>query len=655
MYLKDLPLISIVMPSLNQAEFIEAAISSVLSQEYTRLELIVADGGSTDGTLDILHRLQQADRRLVWFSGPDSGPAEALNRAFAKVRGTLIGWLNADDSYLPGAVARSVYSFQANPLWLMLYGHGQHIDETGMPLHPYPTLPPGTHPEQFLQGCFICQPTVFLRRTLYLLLGKLDESLKTAFDFDYWLRAFKFFTGRIGFVDALQAQSRLHKNCITLRHRRTVILEGMQVLSKNFDYAPKEWVLTYANEVISGKISAEPSTTLRETSMSFLESVRSLLTVEDYNLLRVQLKSDERLAPTCMLPPDQNATLALLAADIPMTMLNFPPGNDIPQNDRSMESHVSEHGDYRFNIFCMTALENGRYCAKHGCSQFKGRYNIGYWPWELEKWPDAWKEITSLLDEVWVSTQHTYDSLAPITSLPVHIMPMAVDLGPVSRKGRRFFRLPDKPFLFCFSFDLNSSMHRKNPQACLDAFTRAFPPDSYGNERVGLVIKAHRPSALNQEWESLKGVAAKDRRIIIIEQTLPRPDLLALYKACDCFLSLHRAEGFGRGIAEALLLGLEVFATGYSGNVDFCSPPHAHLVDYRLVKVKKGQYPYSQGQVWAEPDIDHAAELMRQLVDAKRSRKGKKSDQWSEFSISLVGDRYRRRLLEISETLNPTA
>lgn len=281
-----------MLNGINQAAFIEAAISSVLSQEYTRLELIVADGGSTDGTLDILSRLQQADKRLVWFSEPDSGPAEALNRALAKVRGTVIGWLNADDLYLPGAVARSVDAFLANPLWLMLYAHGEHIDETGMFMHLYPTLPPDTPIEQFRQGCFICQPTVFFRRTLSEMLGPFDQGLKTAFDFDYWLRAFNAFTGRIGFVDTLQAQSRLHKDCITLRQRRTVILEGMQVLAKNFGHAPKEWVLTYLDELLAQAGDAPASDDLRFKMAEMLDSAKPFL--EPYEHVVLQEKITQR-------------------------------------------------------------------------------------------------------------------------------------------------------------------------------------------------------------------------------------------------------------------------------------------------------------------------------------------------------------------------
>lgn len=245
------PLVSIVMPSFNQAAFITASVHSVLAQSYPNLELIVADGGSADGTQALLANLQAQDARLRWVSEPDAGPADALNKALRLSRGTVIGWLNSDDLYSPGAVQRAVQALVAHADWVMVYGQAEHIDAKSQFIERYPTLPMPASMAMFAKGCFICQPTVFFKRTMWLLLGPLDQSLQTAFDFDYWLRAFSAFAGRIGFVDTLQAQSRLHDGCITLRMRRTVMLEGMQLLTRHLGHAPKEWLLTYVNELLA--------------------------------------------------------------------------------------------------------------------------------------------------------------------------------------------------------------------------------------------------------------------------------------------------------------------------------------------------------------------------------------------------------------------
>ena len=246
----EVPLVSVVMPSYNQSQFIEAAVRSVLEQDYTSLELIIADGGSTDGTLQCLEGLlAHFGHRLRWISEPDSGPANAINKALGMVRGEIIGWLNSDDLYASGAVQAAVHCLTARPETVMVYGEGEHIDENGTRMGRYPTLPPSVSPEVFQKGCFICQPTVFLRREGLQHVGFLDESLKTAFDFELWLRIFQQFPERIAFLDQLLASSRIHAACITSRQRRLVAMENMRILSKYFGHAQPHWLLTYAEEL----------------------------------------------------------------------------------------------------------------------------------------------------------------------------------------------------------------------------------------------------------------------------------------------------------------------------------------------------------------------------------------------------------------------
>lgn len=365
------------------------------------------------------------------------------------------------------------------------------------------------------------------------------------------------------------------------------------------------------------------------------------------------------------------AAKALLAANVPVCMVNFKPGPDIPQNDHSMAHLVVPEGEeapYAINLFCLTALEQGRFFAERGSAQMRGRYNIGYWPWELSRWPDAWRQLVHLVDELWVSTQHTLQSVQPVWTAGappsrLHCMPMAVELGPVANKGRRAalrrrYGLPQRAVLFCFSFDLNSSIHRKNPQAAVQAFLQAFAAEEWNNKPIGLVIKIHPPKKRHAAWERLKTQANGDKRIHLVEQTLSRPDVLALYQACDCFVSLHRAEGFGRGIAEALQLGLHVITTDYSGNVDFCQRPEfQHQIDrvrYRLIKVRTGQYPYHQDQLWADPDVAHAAQCMQAFAQRKaHPLVAVPQGGWPVFGAQDIGQRYRQRLQEIAMQWTP--
>ncbi len=276
----NLPCFSIIMPSLNQASYLPAAMDSVLGQSVADLELIVADGASTDGTLDILHDYAARDKRVRWFSRQDKGPADALNQALGETQGKIIGWLNSDDLYEPGALSRVLALWEADQDLVMIYGHGRHVDASGVYLEDYPTRGAMTPIDAFAQGCFICQPTVFFRRELYERLGGLDESLKTAFDFEYWVRAFSHFPGRIGFVDAYQACTRLHDACITLRMRRTVAIEGAEVVHRYLGVSPFRWWRNFFYEYLQQEEGDSPNQK-RDHLLETLRDMQSWLVESD--------------------------------------------------------------------------------------------------------------------------------------------------------------------------------------------------------------------------------------------------------------------------------------------------------------------------------------------------------------------------------------
>ena len=200
------PRVSVLMPCRNAGPFLREAIITVLQQPEC-LELLVADGGSTDGSLAELRQWSENDSRVRIISESHSEPADALNKAFRSARGTLIGWLNADDLIPSGALARAVAALNAHLEWLMVYGEGEEFnEETGL-IQRYPTLPASVGLEGFRSHCFICQPAVVFRRSMGVLLGEFDQHWRTAFDFEYWLRAFEAFPHRIGYIPHLQGRT----------------------------------------------------------------------------------------------------------------------------------------------------------------------------------------------------------------------------------------------------------------------------------------------------------------------------------------------------------------------------------------------------------------------------------------------------------------
>jgi len=302
------PDISIVMPTLNQGDFIEASMRSVLLQPVQRLELVVADGGSSDSTLSTLARLGgEFPGRVRWISTADSGPAQAVNRAVAMARAPLLGWLNSDDLYTPGAVARALAFFERQPHHVMVYGEGQHIDLYGALIDRYPTRPPSTPVADFRDGCFICQPTAFFRRDAFRALGGLDNELRAAFDFDLWLRFFITHAGRIGFLPEVQALSRLHEGGITLRFRERVAREGISVVSRHLGAAPAHWLLTHFAELCQQHPFNGESFDLRERFISLIESVSGAVDPAAVDELYAHVAEDRRLR---FATPDLMATVS---------------------------------------------------------------------------------------------------------------------------------------------------------------------------------------------------------------------------------------------------------------------------------------------------------------------------------------------------------
>lgn len=337
---------------------------------------------------------------------------------------------------------------------------------------------------------------------------------------------------------------------------------------------------------------------------------------------------------------------ALDLAGVGHSAIDIRPDPSVRQDDRRLEHALVDRPVHRATVFAMTGVETVRVIATRGLAELRDRYVIGHWPWELPVWPRAWEGAYDLVDEIWTTTCYTRDAYVGRAPVPVVVMPPAVELPAGYRRWHRSdFGLPERAFLFHFSFDFLSYPHRKNPWACLEAFNRAFPSAA---EPVGLVVKTMRADRTSPAWRRLVALAARDARIILIDRTMDRAETIGLMAATDAFLSLHRAEGFGRGLAEAMLLGLPVIATGYSGTTDFLTAQTGFPVDYRLVPVRKGQYPGSAGQHWADPSVDHAAAEMRRVYDdpalAATVAAAGRAHAESVFAPAAAGRRYRARL-----------
>jgi glycosyltransferase involved in cell wall biosynthesis len=232
------PLVSIVTPSYRQSRYIADTIRSVLAQEYPNLEYLVMDGGSTDGTVEIL---KQYEDRLAWRSEKDGGQADAINKGLRLAKGEILGWLNSDDTYEPGAISKIVQYFRTHPDVGVVYGEGHHIDAHGHYVERYPTEPFDS--QRLQETCFICQPAAFFRAEVFHAVGPLDANLLYCPDYEYWLRAAKRF--RIGYVAEHLANSRLHAETKTLSRRVQAHEEILRVVKRQCGRVPIPWIKTY--------------------------------------------------------------------------------------------------------------------------------------------------------------------------------------------------------------------------------------------------------------------------------------------------------------------------------------------------------------------------------------------------------------------------
>jgi glycosyltransferase involved in cell wall biosynthesis len=346
---------------------------------------------------------------------------------------------------------------------------------------------------------------------------------------------------------------------------------------------------------------------------------------------------------------------SLKAAEIPFVCNNSADSGSV-NNDGTFD--FSNENPYIFNLIHInphTFVRLGElninffeYLANH-TNYLPGHYNIGYWVWELDRIPEGWVNISGYLDEVWTPSDFSFQALSKDLPVPVIKMPHCISIAENPFKAvlkRDDLNIPDDVCLFLFIFDAGSYIERKNPFAVIEAFKKAFLPD----EKAMLFIKtAHTNFNKAKFYELLNMI--KGYNITVSDSVLTSEQLYSLISLSDCYVSLHRSEGFGLTMAEAMSLGKPVIATGYSGSRDFMNRENSYPVDYRLVKIDNDYGVYTKGNFWAEPDINEAAKLMRDVFDNRDKSifigaKGKDYIK-KHFSPEAAGEMYKKRLNNI--------
>ena len=300
---------------------------------------------------------------------------------------------------------------------------------------------------------------------------------------------------------------------------------------------------------------------------------------------------------------------AIKKAGIPHVLNNI--GVEIHENEDKTFTNFHKENPYSVNLIVVNADQSDVFYNMVGADYFEGKYNIGIWAWELPNFPSAWLSSEKYYDEIWVLSNFVSGNLAKSLSIPVVRMtcPLEIDDSKLVR-NRSKFGLLENTFVFLFIFDFLSVFERKNPMAIINAFKKAFAE----NEKVVLFIKSINGSKFPTEFKKLKQ-SCHNEKIKLIDEHMDKNDILSLISSCDCYVSLHRSEGTGLTMAEAMYAGKPVIATGYGGNTDFMNINNSFLVKHKLVTLEKDYGPYKKGNSWAEPDIDHAASQMKYVFN----------------------------------------
>ena len=332
---------------------------------------------------------------------------------------------------------------------------------------------------------------------------------------------------------------------------------------------------------------------------------------------------------------------AVEAANIPFTINNFTRSPN--RNQDTTYQKFSPDNPYPVNLIQVNADEVNTFLKHSGSSYFQNRYNIGFWAWEIPEFPQKWQPVFDNFHEIWTYSNYCAEAISLVSPIPViKIMP-SIELPP-SYLNRQSLGLPENKFIFLFIFDFSSLIARKNPLGAIQAFKQAFGED----ERVLLILKSSNSAKNIQDLASLKSAIGNSPNIQHLDGYLSKNEINGLLYNCDCYLSLHRCEGFGLTMAEAMFYGKPVIATGYSSNTEFMNVGNSFLVKYKLIPLDADYGPYKKGNIWAEPDTEHAAYFMRQVFhnypEAQQVGGIAAQDIKTLLSPKVAGKRIQKRL-----------
>jgi hypothetical protein len=342
----------------------------------------------------------------------------------------------------------------------------------------------------------------------------------------------------------------------------------------------------------------------------------------------------------------QAAGVAVSTASVPLHHLELPVELQAGYGRHGFEDVIHDGVHHGFEIVAVNADELPSFVARLGEDYFHGP-RIGIWGWETDTIPARWQRAFALVQEIWVYSRFMAKNIGAVAPVPTIALPPPVQ-PPAAPAPPLRLDVPDDGFLFLFVFDYLSTIQRKNPVGLIEAFKLAFAP----GEGPRLLLKTINGPLRPLAEEEVLWAAHGRPDIHVIDRSLSGDELNGLMAACDAYVSLHRSEGFGLTMAEAMAIGRPVIGTGYSGNLDFMNAANSYLVEYELGRVGPDCEIYPPEGTWAQPSVEHAAELMRRVVERPEEAAAigvrAREDIARELSPQTTGEAMRRRLEELA-------
>jgi len=677
------PQVSVCIDVYNYADFLPEAIESALSQSWPDFEVVVMDDCSTDTSYEVALGYAKKDSRVRALRNTSNlGMVANRNACMKAARGTYIKFIHADD-YLcsPDALSRMVKIFKDHPALSLVASSTHYVNSkseiTGQ-------SPPSFSDRRLFAGtsvitrCFlefknlIGGPSAVMFRRSQAARG-FDERYFHAADLEMWFHLLE--QGSFAYISEPLTAYRWHPRQQTEKDRMSVSHDDdHRALNETYLWKPYVHLRRRIKEHLEHELIRQKRRRCKKLGWHDQASetlkmygTRRYLTLYPWSKYWRYMTKQSRLyydrelpralesTPVCarVHPPGINVAgffksqfgigessrafcRAVSECGLPSAFLNIR-SND-HRNHNEDTANYSHSNPYAVNLMTFSFDYARRFYRDQGRTYFAGKRNIALWYWELERFPSLFHTNFDYYDEIWTPTDFCRNAFLQVSPIPVH--KITYPLYPVSptTASRETFGLRKSSYVFLFNFDYFSTVERKNPLAVIHAFRKAFDP----SEDACLVLKSinSRHDAGNRDMLKQAG---QGLNIIFLDEHFNQPQMASLFSSADAYISLHRSEGLGLGMAQAMALGKPVIATGYSGNLEYMNRENSLLVDYQLVDIENNYGPsshpqiYGRGNAWANPDIEHAAHYMRWLYD----------HQDDGFRIGKLGR------LSVSATLNP--